>query len=238
MKAGKKKTNEVLQKIQEPSNEKLNTYERIGVASGGALIAFAGFRNLRRGWPLAVIGTAVAISGIAGKNPLYAVNKRSSKQLQVKTSIIINKSKEEVYDFWRNLENLPSFMEHIKEVKTLHDKRSHWTAELQNVEVEWDAEITQDTRGRRIGWQSLPGSDVETTGQVDFRDAPDGNGTELTVVLEYADGSGQLAKSFASLYHPVFKDQVKEELKKCKSILESRKSTQVGPESQGTRAHG
>ncbi|ELR68629.1 hypothetical protein C900_00173 [Fulvivirga imtechensis AK7] len=219
----KKQTTEVLQKVQEPSKENLNTYERIGVASGGALLSYIGIKNMRRGWPLAVIGGALAIAGIAGKNPLYLVNNRSKKHLKVKTSILINKEKGEVYDFWRKLENLPTFMKHLKEVRELNDKKSHWKAELEGVDIEWDAEITRDIQGQRIGWRSLPGSEVQTTGQVEFRDAAGNKATQLTVTLEYADQTGKIAKAFASMYHPVFKDQIEDELNECKRILETRK---------------
>lgn len=231
----KNKTTKAIKQLQEPSGEKLNTYERVGVASGGALLAFLGLKNMRRGWPLALLGGALAASGIAGKNPLYFVNSRSKKHLKVKTSIVINKEADEVYNFWRKLENLPTFMKHIKEISTINNKQSHWKADLNGVELEWDAEITADVRGERIGWRSLPGSEVQTSGQVDFKRAP-GNGTELKVVLEYADDAGKIAKAIASAYHDVFRDQVREDLEQCKKTLETRKAPETAKTQ--TPAHG
>ena len=61
--------------------------------------------------------------------------------IDVKKSVTINKSPEELYHFWRNFENLPRFMNHIESVKNLDDKRSHWGALAPlGTTVKWDAE--------------------------------------------------------------------------------------------------
>jgi uncharacterized membrane protein len=81
----------------------------------------------------------------------------------------------EVYDFWRRLENLPTFMAHLKEVRSTGDRTSHWTASAAfDRTVEWDAEITDEVPGERIGWRSTGDADVPNTGKVWFVPAPDG----------------------------------------------------------------
>src|SRR4051812_22284164 len=79
---------------------------------------------------------------------------------QVKKSIIINRSPEELYRFWRDFENLPRFMNHLESVRVLDDKRSHWVAKAPaGTSVEWDAEIIEDRPGELIAWRSLAGSE-------------------------------------------------------------------------------
>lgn len=222
-----------LQKVQSPSQEQdnLSSTTRIGLASGGALLAAAGIRKFKQtGWPLVAVGGAITLIGAIGKNPLALFKKRNKNQLRVNTSIMINKNREEVYDFWRNLENLPSFMDHIKEVKQISDTKSHWVANIQNADIEWDAEITQDEPGRLIAWRSLPGSEVQTEGRVEFKTR--NKQTELTVSMQYEDKDGKIAKGFAALYHPIFKDQVKSELKRCKVKLETGLKPKIEAEPQ------
>ncbi|MBT0768669.1 hypothetical protein KIH74_07005 [Kineosporia sp. J2-2] len=40
----------------------------------------------------------------------------------------IRKLRSEIYSFWRNFENLPTFMAHLDEVRTTAEGRGHWTA--------------------------------------------------------------------------------------------------------------
>ena len=53
-------------------------------------------------------------------------------------SIKIQRPREEVYAFFRRLENLPRFMMHLKEVRELDNRRSHWVASgPSDHSVEW-----------------------------------------------------------------------------------------------------
>lgn len=215
----------VFDEIVKPSKEDLTKNQRISLATGGIVLALAGARSFRRkGWMLSLLGGALAYAGLTGKNPLYAINKKEeAKSLKATASIKIEKDRYIVYNFWRKLENLSTFMNHIKEVNEVTDQRSRWTANLNGVDINWEAEITEDVPGEKIAWRSLIISEVRNQGQVTFRDVPGVQATEVTVELEYGSDSGNLARAFASLYHPVFEKQIKNELKECKKLLESGK---------------
>src|SRR5919205_1309570 len=62
----------------------------------------------------------------------------------VNKSIVINAAPEEVYAYWRDLENLPRFMRYLESVTVGADGRSHWVARAPGGSVEWDAEVTED----------------------------------------------------------------------------------------------
>src|SRR6187401_888574 len=104
--------------------------------------------------------------------------------LHVSKSVTVKRPREEVYRFWRNLENLPRFMSHVEAVSSAGD-RSHWIVKAPGGTVEWDAEIVEEQPGERLTWRSLQGSDVHHQGSVRFRDAPADRGTEVDVELQY-----------------------------------------------------
>jgi uncharacterized membrane protein len=87
-----------------------------------------------------------------------------------------------VYNQWTQFEEFPRFMEGVKEVRQLDDKRLHWVAEIGGKRKEWDAEIFQQIPDQAIGWRSMTGT--KNTGQVSFE--PTGNnGTKICLLLNY-----------------------------------------------------
>ncbi len=95
--------------------------------------------------------------------------------VRVDADIAINKSKQQLYRFWRNLENLPRFMGHLESVKEIDNKHSHWVAKAPaGRSVQWKAEIINEVEDELIAWRSLRGSDVDNAGSVQFKSAPNG----------------------------------------------------------------
>ncbi len=77
----------------------------------------------------------------------------------------VRKSPQEVYAFWRQLDNLPAFMAHLEDVQVKDAKTSRWRATAPfGKTVEWDAEVIEDVPGERISWRSLDGADVDNHG--------------------------------------------------------------------------
>ena len=139
---------------------------------------------------------------------------------QVETEVVVNRSAQELYRFWRNLENLPRFMHHLKSVRVLDEKHSHWVARGPlGKEVQWEAEIVNDVPNERIGWQSLPDSDVRNAGSVQF--IPSGNNSTLVrVVLRYDPPAGKLGEVVSKLLSENPGREVEEDLKRLQSELE------------------
>jgi uncharacterized membrane protein len=141
---------------------------------------------------------------------------------QVKKSIIINRSPEELYQFWRDFENLPRFMNHLEAVRVLDDRRSHWVAKAPaGTSVEWDAEITEDRPGELIAWRSLEGSEVENSGSVRFETAPGERGTIVVVEMAYNPPGGVIGEWIAKLTGDDPGQQAHEALRCFKQVMET-----------------
>jgi uncharacterized membrane protein len=87
----------------------------------------------------------------------------------------------EAYNQWTQFESFPQFMEGVKEVRQLDERRLHWRADVAGHEVEWDAVITEQLPDTRIAWRSIEGR--PNTGIVDFRRLDDTT-TEVSLQME------------------------------------------------------
>ncbi len=120
-----------------------------------------------------------------------------SRGVIVEDAITIYRPVSEVYSYWRNLENLPRFMEHLEEVRVTGRFHSHWVARGPlGVLVEWDAEIINDIPPTLISWKSVGHSDVVSAGSVRFK--PEGeHATQVHVKLQYDPPAGKLGATVA-----------------------------------------
>jgi len=117
------------------------------------------------------------------------------KPKELHQSVTIDCSPNEVFDFWRNFENLPRFMKDIAQVEVLSAEESHWMVKLQSgASVEWNAAITDERPGAMIAWRSLEGSEVDTEGAVWFSKAPANLGTEVQLMMTYRIPGGELTE--------------------------------------------
>jgi uncharacterized membrane protein len=138
----------------------------------------------------------------------------------VHETIRIDRPVEEVYRFWRNLENLPKFMSHLEQVIDAGDGHSHWVAKgPAGIPVEWDAEIINEVPNEIIGWRSLPSSDFVTAGSVNFDGSGDGRSTLITVRLQYAPPGGKIGKLAAQLFGDEPSQAIAEDLRRLKRLL-------------------
>lgn len=137
-------------------------------------------------------------------------------------STTIGRPPQDVYDFWRPLEHLPTFMTHLDDVRRLDDNRSHWTATAPfGRTVEWDAVTTEDVPGERLAWESVEGADIRNSGVIHFRPAPGGRGTEVRVELDYDVPAGKLGQLVARYFGEEPHQQLDDDLRRLKQVIET-----------------
>jgi uncharacterized membrane protein len=213
------------------------TKERINSVVGGAVLLLIGLRRRTTfGALMAIAGGALIYRGVTGHSSVYAaLGKNTAEEdtpepqeffehgVHVEQSVTIDKPADEIYRFWRQLDNLPRFMNHLESVTTLDDNRSHWVcAAPAGRQVEWDAEIINDEPNKLIAWRSTENADVHSTGSVRFLDAASGNGTDVHVILEYLPPAGQVGRWIAKLFGEEPDQQVRDDLRQLKQVMESR----------------
>jgi uncharacterized membrane protein len=192
-----------------------------------ALLGLA-FRGGRNGRGRLLFATA-AVLGVTALDVLCSQKVSRSKGLiaddgsiHFTKTLVINRPPAELYRFWRDFSNLPRFMFHLEAVHVTGDKRSHWIAKAPaGRRVEWDAEIIEERPDEMIAWRSLPGSDVEHHGSVRFERAPGGRGTVIRVEMSYRPPAGMVGAMAASLFGKEPGQQVIEDLRRFKQLMEA-----------------
>jgi uncharacterized membrane protein len=222
---------------------------RIISGAAGGLLALLGARKRGPlGLLMAAAGGYLVYRAATGNDPVMQATGAgtvTSKPIFVEHSVVIDRPAQQVYDYWRKLENLPNVMSHLESVTALDDRRSRWVAKAPlGTHVEWEAEIVNDKPGERIGWHSLPGATVDNAGSVQFESLAgsaqgsaqtSGNqasgstvsggqktgSTRVHVALSYRPPAGPLGAAVARMFGEEPSQQIAEDLQKFKQMFEA-----------------
>lgn len=209
------------------------TERMVSLIGGGLLAAYGLSRGTATGLLTALVGGGLAYRGYTGhcdvyetlgldsteRSPQTAIS--SGQGIKIEESITILKSREELFAFWRKLENLPQVMKHLISVRETEVNRSHWVARGPFGHVAWDAEIITERPNEVIGWRSLENSTVATAGSVHFQPAPGNRGTEVKVVLSYNPPAGRIGSAIAWLTGRDPQSEIREDLRTFKRVMET-----------------
>jgi uncharacterized membrane protein len=208
--------------------------ERWGSAFAGGLLLVRGVERGRLpGLILAGLGASLLYRGFTGHCSVYdklGMSTRTSGQslgvpaktgFKFEQSITINKPAQELYEYWRQLSNLPRIMQHLESVTESGNFKSHWVAKgPMGIRVEWDAEVHNEDPGRLIAWRSMPGGQVDTAGSVHFEERGS-NSTEVRVSLKYNPPGGKLGANLAWLMGSSVENEVASDLRRFKQAMEN-----------------
>ena len=241
------------QNSTDSSQVNVNQTERwVSGLAGGALALYGLTRRSWGGAVLALVGGTLIARGSTGHcymydalgvntagtetgNPLVSVP--AGHGIKVEKSVTVNRSPEEVYRFWRDFQNLPRFMNHLESVTDLGGGRSHWVAKAPaGKTVEWDAEVYNEKENELIAWRSLEGADVDNAGSVRFESAPEGRGTIVRVTLKYDPPAGKLGSLVAKLWGEEPSQQIEEDLRRFKQVMETGEITTTEGQPSGRSA--
>ena len=236
---------DVRQHEHEPGDDRTRpnvgrTERLISMVAGGVLAGYAMRRRSTLGGAAAIAGAALLHRGATGHCSLYqaaGINRASAAEkradrgsdtrsrlggaagIMVEESVTIRRPLAEVFAFWRRLENLPRFMQHLVSVSEHPDGTSHWVAKgPAGMQVEWDARIINELPNNLLAWQSLTGATVATAGSVHFTETR--LGTTVRTRFQYDPPAGKLGAAAAALLGDDPAQSVREDLRRLKVVLE------------------
>ena len=219
----------------------------LSMAAGVAIVISAARRrrlaSARTVTGLALIGRAASgycpvseALGLGSHDDDTRVALGGSGGTRVEESITIARSPREIYDVWRDVEQLPRFMRGVARVERIDDRTSHWTLRAPGgMTLEWRAEIINDVEPSLIAWKSLAGADVVSAGSVRFKEVPRG-GTEVTVTMQYDAPGGTLGRAVSWMTGRSAEGQLREDLRRLKRWLETGEQPTVEGQPAGPRS--
>jgi uncharacterized membrane protein len=188
---------------------------------GGSLLTLYGLT--RRGVAKPFLSTAGLVLTTRGLTNLDARTllglSTGDTGIKVNKAINIFAPIDEVYRFWRNFENFPLFMNHVKEISVQDDVSTWKVAGPVGSSVEFQSHITQDIPNELIAWETLPDSQIQHAGFVRFDENRDGS-TRVTVQMIYVPPAGAMGHAVAQLFGVDPRQAMHEDLVRLKSLLE------------------
>jgi len=219
----------------------------LSIVAGAAIAVFGLSRPVGlAGFALIGLGAAVVYRGWTGQCNLYkalGIDSHTGDQNQpsadpeeynesgihIEYATTINRPAAELYEFWRNFENLPQFMTHLQSVKVIDEQSSQWTANGPlGMSVQWNAKIINDKPSKLIAWQSVGSPDVDNSGSVTFLPATNGVGTVVRVKISYIPPAGRVGNWVAKLFNEDPKHQATTSLRQFKQLMETGEVTSNG----------
>jgi uncharacterized membrane protein len=193
---------------------------------GGSLLTLYGMT--RRGVAKPVLSTAGLVLTARGVTNLDTRSllglSGGENGIRVNKAINIFAPIDEVYQFWRNFENFPLFMNHVKEISTQGDVSNWKVAGPVGSTVEFQSRVTQDIPNDLIAWETLPDSQVRSAGFVRFDENRDGS-TRVTVQMTYIPPAGVAGHAVAQLFGVDPRQAMHDDLIRLKTLLEEGKTS-------------
>lgn len=202
---------------------------RWGALLGGGTLALLGLtRRSKSGIAMAAAGGLLAYAGTRTNG--------ATQPASAYTGVILNTSPEEAYRFWRDFESMPRFMPHLESVNKIGDRTYRFIARGPlGGKIRWDAEIVADRPNESIAWRSLPGSDVEVDGSVEFRRASGDRGTLVRARVEYTSAHGGVASVFRFLNKSAG-FVLRQNLRRAKALIETGEIPTTDGQTHGPRS--
>jgi len=197
--------------------------------TGGALTLIGLSKRSKAGIAIAAAGGLLSFAG--------AKTDIRQRELIARSSILLNCTPEQAYQFWSNFENLPLFMRHLESVTLMGESRSRWTAiGPLGKRVRWDAEIAFDRKDDVIAWRSLPDSEIYVDGIVKFRSAPANRGTIITTIVVYQPPAGALGGTLIKILGKDPSFMMRQDLRRMKALIETGEIPTVDGQTHGPRS--
>ena len=136
--------------------------------------------------------------------------------------LIIDRPPEDVYRFWRNLENLAIFLPRIRDIRVVDERHSHWQFKLTDARyLEWTAQLLDDEPQQLLVWRTVEPSDLHHRGWVHFEPLRGGRSTRQTIRLYIHAPGGRPGAQLVQWLHNIPARYFTRDLQYFRSILES-----------------
>ena len=202
---------------------------RTGALLGAGTAIWLAVRSRR---PAAVAGAALAVvplamRGFTGRWP-FREAPNGQAAVQIRAGLTIGRPQEEAFDAWRNFSRLPEALKYVLRVSEFAPGRTEWLVRTPaGGELCLRSILVREHRPQTMRWHSLPDSDVEQRGAIDFRPGRDRTSTRVCVRIEVVPPP--VARAAGKVFRSVLAAQIREDLRRFRDWLESGRATPIRP---------
>ena len=200
--------------------------ERVISAIAGSLLLYKITQKHKADTLLLLAGGYLLYRATSGHCPIHSLFSREKRaghphNINVRTSVIVNRPRAEVYAFWRKLGNLPLFMKHLESVDEIDEFTSAWKVRIPGGlgYIRWEAEIVKEEEGTVLSWQSVQGASISNAGKINFSDTP-AQGTRIDALISYHAPLGRFGEEISHLLTPVFSEMIENDILGFKHFIE------------------
>jgi len=211
---------------QTDASSDIGDSQRVLSAVGGSLLVYYVTKKHKADSLLLLGGAYLLYRAVSGHCPISAAinttrRRHHPSNINVRAQVVVNKPREEVYAFWRSLENWPLFMRHLSNVDELDDLTSAWTMKLPGIgDIRWEANIVREEKDAELSLSSVSGAPIDVTGKVNFSSTP-GNATRIDVMLSYRAPGGVIGERLSRLLTPGFREKIEADIYNFKHYIEN-----------------
>ena len=192
-----------------------------GAVAAGGMLAWHGMK--RHSYAYGALGIGEDDAG-SDSHPL-------NRSVRTRSSITINAPASDLFSHWRDVERLAEFFPHIATIEEVAAGRTRWTAHLPaSQSLEWEAEITGEEQDRSISWATVADAPFSHEGEIMFREAPGGRGTQVVLDQRYRLPAGAIGVLVAKLLRSDPQQEADAALRRFKQWIEAGEiATAAGP---------
>lgn len=197
----------------------------VSALAGGALVTWGLRRRSLGGLALAAAGAELVRRGISGHCAVYQWLGRSTAQtgpIEIESAVTIGKPADALYRAWCDPDTLSRVMGDFADVRSTGERRWHWSAHgPADKGVEWESEITEEHEGELLRWRSIGDAAIPNDGEVRFREAPQGLGTEVRLLMRFDPPGGALGRAAVRMLGPTPQRLASRALQRFRDLVEA-----------------
>ena len=176
-----------------------------------------------------VIASLLVILAFIGKTELdrrrhMQIDPTSSGKNQIEATVTIQRPVSEVFAFYRDFRNLPSFLGDVMEIEPTGPATSRWTIKGPfGIRVHWTTEVTEERTNELIRYETATSSATKTHWEIYFSPGAEPGETQVREVMK-APG-GRFAMDALALIGKFPAQEVSANLHRFKQLMETGRVT-------------
>ncbi|GGI72101.1 hypothetical protein GCM10007973_06360 [Polymorphobacter multimanifer] len=206
----------------------------LSMAAGSLLGVLAARQQGAAGVMLGLAGSLLVARGMSGAAPAKRLLGQRPDEAEVakaagwksaavaSRSVTINAPRAVVWRRFRDLRSWPDWAVNIEAIgPSANGSRLRFTTQDPSGPVQWTGGVTEERPEELLAISSDEGSAVPVRVRYEFHDAPGGRGTEIHAAVAYEPPGGSLGRYAAKLTQREPGIQLRRDLKRFKSLIET-----------------